>query len=127
MGGTLYQSSWTDYSGNHLINPQGQHFSIIEPTDQPYLGEQAIRSLEVKYYGPNGIDLGEFSVFEGGSALNTQIALSNGAKEPILHLSTRNSDESFFTNDFVEEMPLGPTTDIILKLALENNVRIYCH
>ena len=122
LGGTLYQSSWTDYSGHHLINPQGQHFSIIEPADQPHLGEEGIRSLTIKHHGPNGIDSGEISIFEGGSALNTEVALSNGAKEPILHLSTRNSDKSFFTNNFSEEMPLGPTTDIIFKMGdLERN------
>jgi alpha-tubulin suppressor-like RCC1 family protein len=122
LGGALYQPSWPDYLGNHLINPQGQHFSIIEPADQPHLGEEGIRSLTIKHHGPNGIDSGEISIFEGGSALNTEVALSNGAKEPILHLSTRNSNKSFFTNNFSEEMPLGPTTDIIFKMGdLERN------
>ena len=112
ISGTLYQTSWP-VQQNHVVDAMNNHFAISQVIDgtNPRYNE-----LLLQKYAPNGILLFETEIFNevnrvrkigsSGLQIRSKVSISSGLTNPILHLSTHNSDSSFYTNNFVEKLPL---------------------
>ena len=101
ISGTLYQTSWP-VQQNHVVDAMNNHFAISQVIDgtNPRYNE-----LLLQKYAPNGILLFETEIFNevnrvrkigsSGLQIRSKVSISSGLTNPILHLSTHNSDQAF--------------------------------